>query len=147
MIFTLSATSVAEIARALAAYRALTLTPGQAAVLSPVLDPGRKPIFATIVSHAFAGIVLELMPWTDNYSEADPDYPSLDLRIPAGTPPDTIIAIGRHIEEAVALSALARLCSAAAGGESLADTFSACARASLSSLKLALTPRFNVFYR
>ncbi|MDE6178997.1 MAG: hypothetical protein K2F86_07495 [Duncaniella sp.] len=132
MHFVLSSDRIIELARALAAFRALSggddASAARSAVLDPLLDPERREIFDTAVRHAFARVVLRLIgdvrvgvldaedgsgPPKDIATLGyQPPMMTLDLETPEGLPEAASWAIRRALEEAIALLALASLAGA-----------------------------------
>lgn len=162
MHFVLSSDRIIELARALAAFRALSGDEGAAVarstVLDPLLDPERREIFDTAVRHAFARVVLRLIgdvrvcvldaedgsgPPKDIASLTyQPPMMTLDLETPEGLPDSASWAIRRALEEAIALLALASLVGASTlpSALALAREWEAKALTALASVPSHLAP-------
>ena len=167
MHFILSSTRITELARAMAAFRALggddTAGVARAHAFDPLLDPARRAIFDTTVRNAFAQVTLALIRDVSvcvlDAEDATGDMPglamlpdtppamSIDLETPSGLPETASWAIRRALEEAVALLALARLVSSADipassgyGPLALAREWESKAAASLATISGLLAP-------
>lgn len=159
MIFSLSVPVITDTAHALAAFQNLTSPEPQRAVLAPLLSPSRRGLFTIMVRQSFAELALALLPYvadcslgaeeaasdpghTDPEGPGSPDVMTIDLRVPAGLGENAPWALRRQLEQAVAMTALARVVTASgtdnAHAIALADTFAGQASAALASLARTL---------
>lgn len=130
MIFALSNTVITDTVRSLAAYHSLTSGPAERRALDPLLDGSHRALLVNMTRQAFAEIALRLLPFATDFTlcsetstsdvasipprgPEDDDIMKIELTTPGGLTARAGSSLRRALEQAVAMTALARLAGAA----------------------------------
>lgn len=136
MLYSLSASVIADTIHALAAMELLRSDPESdlSALLSPLIDPERRPQLMLMVRNAFAELMIDLLPFVDNasldaedavcnaagQSSADVSDPlmQVDLRTPSGLTSSFHGLLRRKLELSVVYGVLSACVPSLASAES-----------------------------
>ena len=139
----------------MAAFQVLNHDPEERTLLEPVLDEDRREMIATMVDSALSSVMLEILPYIEDCDldalplamSGEEALVMLDLRVSEMLEPKACQLIGRRLEQAVSLEALALLTAGSRGDAAIADTLATLARNAVSALRDVLGTPLRPFLR